>query len=99
MKYPVIMKLVVILLFALAASPFCLAQAQLAGDWQGTLNTNGTPFRVAWHVFVAKDGTVTSTLDNLDQAIYGIKVKSTTLTGSSLNLSVDDDVQDRKSVV
>ena len=29
---------------------------------------------------------VTSTFDNLDQAIHGIKVKSTTLAGSSVAL-------------
>jgi hypothetical protein len=69
------------------------AQAQLAGDWQGTLTANGTPFRIVWHVMADKDGVLTSTLDNLDQGTFGIKVKWTTVKGSTLTLSVDDSVQ------
>ena len=69
------------------------AQAQLGGDWQGTLTANGTPFRVVWHVSAGKDGSLTSTLDNLDQGVFGIKVKWTTVKGSTVTLTVDDAVQ------
>lgn len=77
----------------LAITPFCSAQANLAGDWHGTLETNGTTYHVAWHVQVGPDGALTSTLDNIDESIYGIKVKSTTFDGSKVGLSVDDQVQ------
>jgi hypothetical protein len=78
---------------ALALSPACFAQANIAGEWQGTLDANGTPFRIAWHVVGAPDGSFTSTIDNIDQSIYGIKVKSTTVKDSDLNLAIDDVIQ------
>jgi hypothetical protein len=78
---------------AVGFSPVCRAQAQLAGDWQGTLDANGTPVRIVWHVAAAANGAVTSTFDNLDEAIYGIKVKSLSLKGTDLNLAVEDTVQ------
>jgi len=93
MKHGILARLGWMVFFGLACSTVGRAQAQLAGDWQGTLTANGAPFRVVWHVTADKDGILTSTLDNLDQGIFGIKVKLTTLKGSTLNLSVDDSVQ------
>lgn len=90
MKPASLIKLPILALIAFAISPFCAAQSQLAGDWQGTLEANGTTFHVAWHVVVAKDGTVTSTFDNNDEGILGIKVKSTTVKGTDITMSVDD---------
>ena len=81
------------LFVALALSPVCFAQANIAGEWQGTLDANGTPFRIAWHVVAAPDGGFTSMIDNIDQSIYGIKVKSTTVKDSDLALAVDDVIQ------
>lgn len=73
-----------------ALAPAARAQAKLAGDWQGTLDANGTPMRIAWHVTDAPDGSLMSTLDNLDQSILGIKVKKTEVKGSDVALTVDD---------
>lgn len=81
------------LFVALALSPVCFGQANIAGEWQGTLDANGTPFRIVWHVVAAPDGSFTSTIDNIDQSIYGIKVKSTTVKDSDLTLAVDDVIQ------
>ena len=75
---------------AFALVPLCSAQSQLAGDWQGTLEADGQAMQVAWHVVAAKDGTITSTLDNIDESIYGIKVKTMSLKGSEITMSVDD---------
>jgi uncharacterized lipoprotein YmbA len=86
-------KFALILLSAVTLSPVCLAQAPILGDWEGTLDANGTPFRVAWHAVAAQDGSVTSTLDNIDQNIYGIKVKSTEIRDSKLTIVVDDLIQ------
>ncbi|MGD0787219.1 MAG: alpha/beta fold hydrolase [Terracidiphilus sp.] len=93
MKSTIVPKLAILSLAALALSPLCRAQSQIAGDWQGTLNAGGTPFRIAWHVTAAKDGRLTSTLDNIDQGIFAIPVKSIALNSSRLTLTVDDVIQ------
>jgi hypothetical protein len=80
-------------LMALAITPVCSAQAQLAGDWQGTLAAGGQDFRVAWHVVKAADGSVTSTFDNIDQGVFGIKIKSVSLKGADLTMTVDTVIQ------
>jgi hypothetical protein len=86
-------KFVLIALLALCVSASCVAQTQLAGEWTGSLNAGGTTFHIAWHAIPAKDGALVSTFDNIDQGIYGIKVKSTVLADSSLTMTVDDVVQ------
>lgn len=93
MKSAILIKSTVLAVFALALSPLCTAQANLAGDWQGTLEVGGNTMHVVWHAVAAADGTLTSTFDNIDENIYGIKVKSTTLKGSTLTMTVDDVIQ------
>jgi len=93
MKHSMLSKLAFIALSTLVLSTACNAQSSLAGDWQGVLNAGGAQFRIAWHVTAAKDGSLTSTLDNIDQGIFGIKVKSLTLDGSHLTLTVDDEIE------
>lgn len=65
-------------------------QSTLAGDWQGTLEAGGNSLRIAWHVTVGADGSLSSTVDNLDESIFGIKVKSTQVKGSDVTFTVDD---------
>ena len=78
---------------AISLSPLCRAQANLVGEWHGTLDANGNTMHVLWHVVAAADGTVTSTFDNVDENVNGIKVKSMTVDGSKVTLSVDDQVE------
>jgi hypothetical protein len=78
---------------ALVISPVGFAQNSIVGDWQGTLDANGTPFHIAWHVVTAKDGSLSSTFDNVDQGILGIKTKGTVVTGANISIDVDDLVQ------
>jgi hypothetical protein len=78
---------------ALTLSSVSLAQSPVVGDWQGTLDAGGTSFHVAWHVVAAKDGSLISTLDNVDQGIFGIKTKATVLRGSDISMDVDDVIQ------
>jgi hypothetical protein len=78
---------------ALALTPVCSAQAQLAGDWQGTVAAGEQNFRLVWHVVKAADGSVTSTFDNIDEGAYGIKVKSMALNGSDLTVTIDTVIQ------
>jgi fermentation-respiration switch protein FrsA (DUF1100 family) len=88
-KNAIVRKFAVISLAALALSPLCRAQSQIAGDWQGTLNAGGVQLRLALHVAAAKDGSLTATLDSLDQGAIGIPVTSVTLKDSKLSLTVD----------
>ena len=87
----IFLKLAILVVAALAVAPFSFAQAKLAGDWQGTyVDSNGITFRLVWHVTAAPDGKLTSTLDNVDQSIFGIKTKTTTVKGSDVHFEVDE---------
>jgi len=76
-------------LASLTFTPACLAQSQIAGDWQGTLSANGAELRLVLHIAAAKDGRLTATLDSVDQNSNGIPVTAISLKESTLNLSVD----------
>jgi uncharacterized protein len=77
------------LIFFLLIMAASLACAQdIAGDWQGTLNTGMGELRLVLHITKAADGNLTATLDSVDQGANGIPVKSATLKGSKLNLDV-----------
>ena len=73
--------------------PNCRAQASLAGDWEGILNADGHEVHVAWHVTAAADGTVTSTIENHDEGVSGIKVKQAELKDSKITFTVDDQIE------
>jgi hypothetical protein len=82
-------KLILLALVTLALTPLGRAQAQIAGEWQGTLNAGGAQLRLVLHVTAAKDGSLSSTLDSVDQGAIGIPVTSVTLKDSKLSLIVD----------
>lgn len=73
----------------LAFSPLCHAQAQVAGDWQGILSAGGAQLHLIFHIAAAKDGSLTATLDSVDQGALGIPVTSVTLKDAKLSLTVD----------
>ncbi len=93
MRNPIVKFFAATFLAAVSLTPVCSAQAELAGDWTGTLAAGGQNFRIAWHVTKAADGSVTSTFDNVDEGILGIKVKTMALKGSDFTLAVDDQMQ------
>lgn len=93
MKSAFFARLSLLAVATLSVNPICSAQANLTGDWQGTLDANGTTFHLVWHLTAAADGTLTSTFDNLDEGVYGIKAKTTTIKGSDVAAEVDDTVQ------
>jgi fermentation-respiration switch protein FrsA (DUF1100 family) len=66
-----------------------MAQSQITGDWQGTLDTGGPQLRLALHITAAKDGTLSATLDSVDQGVNAIPVTSVTLKDSKLSLVID----------
>ena len=81
------MKRVVLFVLTMAAT---LVRAQdIAGDWQGTLNTGMGELRLVLHISKAADGNLTATLDSVDQGANGIPVKSATLKVSKLKLDVE----------
>jgi hypothetical protein len=88
MKTAIVRTFGILSLAALALSPLCRAQSQIAGDWQGTLNAGGVQLRLALHVAAAKDGSLTATLDSLDQGAIGIPVSSIDLRQTQLTLGV-----------
>ncbi len=93
MKSAIFARLSLLALATVALTTVCSAQVKLAGDWQGTLDANGTTFHLVWHLTEAADGSFTSTFDNLDEGIYGIKAKTTKVKGSDVTAEVDDTVQ------
>jgi hypothetical protein len=93
MQVAIIRKFAFTALAALALAPVSQAQSTLAGDWKGLLTVGGTQFHILWHAAAAKDGSLTSTLDNVDQGIFAIPVKSVTLKDSHMTLTVDDAIQ------
>jgi pimeloyl-ACP methyl ester carboxylesterase len=83
------MKRTFILFFVLIVAT-TLARAQdVAGDWQGTLNTGMGELRLVLHLTKAGDGSLTATLDSVDQGANGIPVKSATFKDSKLKLDVE----------
>jgi hypothetical protein len=90
MKGVFLTKLSILAVTTLTLTPFCSAQAKLAGNWSGAFDANGATYHVVWHVSEAPDGTLTSTIDNVTQSIFGIKAKTTTLKGSDVRIEVDD---------
>jgi uncharacterized protein len=74
-------------LIVLAAS---LASAQdVSGDWQGTLSAAGAELRLVLHITKSADGTLTATLDSVDQNANGIPVSSVVLKDFKLSLGID----------
>jgi uncharacterized protein len=80
-------------IMTLTLLPVCRAQSPAAGDWQGTLTAGDTQFRILWHVTAAADGSLTATIDNPDQGIYGVAVKSMTLKDANIAQTIDTQIQ------
>ncbi len=68
-------------------SAICAAQ-DIAGDWQGTLSNAGAELRLVLHVKKMPDGSLTATLDSVDQGANGIPVSGISIKDSKLNLEV-----------
>jgi len=66
-----------------------LSAQNIAGDWHGTLKAGGAELRLVLHIAKSDNGSLTSTLDSVDQGANGIPVNSTTLQDSVLKLTVD----------
>ncbi|MGP0018810.1 MAG: hypothetical protein ACLPHP_09605 [Candidatus Sulfotelmatobacter sp.] len=80
-----------ILILAIFVAAATLARAQdITGDWQGTLSAGGAELRLVLHISKAGDGSLTATLDSIDQpGANGIPVSSIALKDSKLSLGVE----------
>jgi len=63
-------------------------EAELAGDWQGTLAVGDARLRLVFHLKESGDGTLEATLDSPDQGATGIPVESVAVEGDSVTLDV-----------
>jgi hypothetical protein len=78
------------IVFTLAAlTPLCVAQSAIQGNWQGTLNAGGAQLRLVLHIAIAQDGSLTATLDSIDQGANGIPATSISLQDSRLAFTID----------
>lgn len=59
------------------------AMAQVEGHWLGSLQISGLSLRIALEVTRAADGTFITTMDSLDQGVFGIKVAKTAFDAPS----------------
>jgi len=76
--------------FLLTSVTGALAQTQdISGDWQGTLSAGGAELRLVLHITKSADGSLTATLDSVDQGTTGIPVNSVSLEDSKLNLGIE----------
>jgi hypothetical protein len=60
----------------------------LEGVWEGALDANGTTLRLRFNFVKNGDGSITGTLDSLDQGANGIPITTIARTGDSINLDV-----------
>jgi hypothetical protein len=78
------------ILAALVVAATCFASGQdIAGDWQGTLNTGAVDLHLVLHITKKADGTLKATLDSVDQGANGIPVSAISQKNSTLSLGVD----------
>jgi hypothetical protein len=82
------MKRTLILAILLVAATMAHAQ-DIAGDWQGALNTGMGELRLVLHITKGADGALKATLDSVDQGANGIPVNSISLKSSKLSLGID----------
>ena len=61
----------------------------IAGDWQGTLDTGAGQLHLILHITRAADGNLKATLDSVDQNAKGIPVRSIAVTQSRLVFACD----------
>jgi hypothetical protein len=61
----------------------------IVGDWQGTLNTGQGELRLMLHIHKAQNGSLSATLDSIDQSANGIAVTAISLNDSKLKLTID----------
>ena len=60
----------------------------LEGSWEGALDVNGAPLRLRFNFTKNADGSITGTVDSIDQGANGIPITTIARTGDSLKIDV-----------
>lgn len=60
----------------------------LEGIWEGTLDANGTELRLRFNFTKNADGSITGTIDSLDQGANGIPITTISRTGDAVKVEV-----------
>ena len=81
-------KALMIAALVICTAPLAGAKS-IAGDWHGTLKVGEAELRLVLHITEGGGGSLTATLDSIDQNANGIPVTSVTLKDSKLNLNVE----------
>ncbi len=76
------------LILPLAAPLGAQDASTLVGDWLGTLDAGGQQLRLLVHLSAADDGTVSGTMDSIDQGANGIPITEATLVDGTVSLAV-----------
>lgn len=71
------------------AGPLCRAQAQIAGDWQGTVNVQGDVYHIVLHLSAAQDGALSAKVDNIDRGEMGVAADAVALKDGKLTMKID----------
>ena len=60
----------------------------LEGVWEGTLDANGTQLRLRFNFTKNGDGSITGTLDSVDQGVNGLPINTISRTGDAVKMDV-----------
>lgn len=63
--------------------------SEVAGDWQGAIDTGNGSLHVVFHLAQDKDGNLTGTMDSPDQNATGIVVSSVTYKPPEFQLTIE----------
>jgi pimeloyl-ACP methyl ester carboxylesterase len=77
------------LLATLASAATCLAQSPIAGDWQGVLDTGMSKLHLVLHISNAVDGSISATMESVDQSSKVIPVTAISFKDSKLSFRVE----------
>ena len=74
---------------AVAKAPANSGEIQvLEGAWEGTLDVNGSQLHLRFHFTKNADGSMTGTLDSVDQGVNGLPITAISRTGDTVKLDV-----------
>ncbi len=71
----------------------------LEGIWLGALNPGSLNLRVLFKISKAADGTLTATLDSIDQGAEGLKISSIRVDGDSVRLKLKEPIAEFEGTI
>jgi len=76
------------LLLLLTIAAVALPAASIEGDWSGTLEAGPQTLRLVLHISAGEEGSLSGTLDSVDQGQNGLPIRSIVLEGSQLRFEM-----------